>query len=52
MIVKVEFEDHDRVYTIGIQSFLKKLKIDVKDEQIVRTIKKLLEQEEMHDEQS
>lgn len=47
MIVRVEWQEHDRVYTIGIQEFLKRLGLDVKNETIVNTIKKLLEQEDM-----
>jgi len=47
MIVLVRWQEHDRQYTIGLQQFLKKAGIDVKNEKIEATIKKLLEQEEM-----
>lgn len=47
MIVLVKWTEHDRQYTIGINKFLDKLGVNVEDEKIQLTIKKLLEQEEM-----
>jgi len=47
MIVKVSWTEHDRVYTIGISRLLQMLNIEIPEEQIKQTIKKLLEQEEM-----
>lgn len=47
MIVIVKWLEHNREYEIGIQPFLKAMNIDADDEQIKRTIQKLLEQEEM-----
>ena len=47
MIVKVSWTEHDRVYTIGISRLLQLLDIQIPEEQIKQTIKKLLEQEEM-----
>jgi len=48
MIVKVEWTEHERRYTIGIKRFLKELGIDVNDEQIKTATKHLLEQEEFN----
>lgn len=47
MEVLVRWKEHDRQYTMGIQTFLKKLNIQIPDSQIQETIKKLLEQQEM-----
>lgn len=48
MIVKVEWKEHNRSYTIGIKRFLHELGIDVNDEKLIATTKKLLEQEEFN----
>jgi hypothetical protein len=47
MKIVVSWEIHDREYTIGVIPFLKAMGIDVDDERITQTTKKLLEQEEM-----
>jgi len=47
MIVKVEWTEHNRKYTIGIKQFLKELGLDIPDEQIQKTIIKLLNQNEL-----
>lgn len=47
MIVLVKWTAHNRQYSIGLQEFLKQLDIDVKNEKIEATVKRLLEQEEM-----
>ena len=47
MKIVVSWTEHDREYIIGVIPFLKAMGIDVDDEQITRTTKKLLEQEEM-----
>lgn len=47
MKIVVSWTEHDREYTIGVRPFLKAMGIDVDDEKITRTTKKLLEQEEM-----
>lgn len=47
MIVLVKWAEHDRMYSMGLQPFLKKLGIDVDDAEIEQTIKTLLEQEEL-----
>jgi hypothetical protein len=47
MIVVVKWQEHDRMYTIGLKEFLKKLNVDVNDAKIELTIKKLLEQQEL-----
>ncbi len=49
MIVKVEWNMHNRIYSIGIVRFLKLLGYDVDDEQIKQVVKQLLEQQEMND---
>jgi hypothetical protein len=49
MKVIVKWENHKRVYTIGIAHFLKELGIDVDNAKIEKTITKLLEQQEMAD---
>ena len=48
MKIVVSWEIHDREYTIGVIPFLKAMGIDVDDERITQTTKKLLEQEEMN----
>lgn len=47
MIVLVKWTEHDRMYSMGLQPFLKKLNIDVDDATIEKTIKILLEQEQL-----
>lgn len=47
MKIVVSWEKHDREYTIGVIPFLKALGIDVDDEKLIETTKKLLEQEEL-----
>lgn len=47
MIVLVRWNEHDRQYTIGLQKFLKRLNLEVTDDEIKQAIKQLLEQEEM-----
>lgn len=47
MKIVVSWTEHEREYTIGITPFLKAMGIDVDDETIEKTTKKLLEQEEM-----
>jgi hypothetical protein len=47
MKIVVSWTEHDREYIIGVIPFLKAMGIDVDDEQITQTTKKLLEQEEM-----
>jgi hypothetical protein len=47
MIVVVKWQEHNRAYTIGLQQFLKKLGVDVQNETIELTVKKLLEQQEL-----
>lgn len=47
MIVLVKWTEHDRMYSMGLQPFLKKLGIDVDDATIAKTVKNLLEQEEL-----
>lgn len=47
MIVLVKWQEHDRQYSIGLKQFLDKLGVDVKNEKIEATIKKLLEQQEL-----
>ena len=48
MKIRVEWEEHNRTYTIGIRQFLAKMGIDVDDAKIIQTIKNLLEQEELN----
>ena len=48
MKVIVSWEDHDRIYEIGIIRFLQKMGIDADEQKIKTTAKKLLEQEEMN----
>ena len=52
MKVLVKWNNHDRVYSIGIQRLFRVLNIDVNDAQIETAIKQLLEQEEMEREYS
>jgi len=52
MKVFVKWNEHDRLYSVGIQRFLKSLDINVDDAQIISAIKNLLEQEEMQGEHS
>lgn len=47
MIVKVEWIEHNRTYSIGVVKFLKMLGHDVDEAKIKRVVKKLLEQNEM-----
>lgn len=47
MIVKVEWKEHNRTYSIGIKKFLKLLGHDVDEAKIKRVVKKLLQQNEM-----
>lgn len=47
MKVIVKWAEHDRVYSIGLQKFLKCLHLEVTDDEIKNAIKRLLEQEEM-----
>ncbi len=47
MKIIVSWTEHNRSYTMGIIPFLKAMGIDVDDETIIQTTKKLLEQEEM-----
>lgn len=47
MIVIVKWKEHDRVYSIGLQKFLKQLHLEVTDEDITNAIKNLLEQREL-----
>lgn len=49
MIVKVEWIEHNRTYSIGITRFLKLLGYDVDEKTIKQVVKKLLEQQEMSD---
>lgn len=43
----IEWTTHSRRYTVGVSQFLKAMGLDVSDEQIVATAKKLLEQREV-----
>lgn len=43
----IEWTTHSRRYTIGVFEFLKAMGLDVSDEQLVATAKKLLEQNEV-----
>lgn len=52
MIVKVEWNEHNRTYSIGIMRFLKLLGYDVDESEIKQVVKKLLEQQEMADGES
>ncbi len=52
MIVKVEWIEHNRVYSMGIVRFLKLLGYDVDDKKIKQVVKQLLEQQEMADGES
>lgn len=47
MRVVISWTTHDRRYSIGVSEFLKEMGLDVSDEQIVATAKKLLEQREV-----
>lgn len=47
MIVLVKWAEHDRMYSMGLQPFLKQLGLDVDNAIIELTIKKLLEQQEL-----
>lgn len=47
MKIIVSWSEHNRSYTIGVIPFLKALGIDVDDETLIETTKKLLEQEEL-----
>lgn len=47
MSVLVQWTQHNRRYTIGLETFLKTMELDVTDEQIKKTAKYLLEQNEM-----
>jgi hypothetical protein len=47
MKIVVSWTEHDREYTMGVIPFLKAMGLDVDDELIIKTTKKLLEQEEM-----
>lgn len=47
MQIVVSWTEHEREYTIGVIPFLRAMGIDVEDEQVIQTTKKLLEQEEM-----
>lgn len=49
MIVKVEWLEHNRTYSIGIMRFLELLGYDVDEKTIKRVVKQLLEQQEMTD---
>lgn len=49
MIVKVEWIQHNRTYSIGIARFLELLGYDVDEQQIKQVVKQLLEQQEMAD---
>lgn len=47
MRVLVKWNNHNRIYSIGIQRLFEVMNIDVNDAQIETAIKQLLEQEEM-----
>ena len=47
MIVKVEWLDHNRTYSIGLMKFLKLLGHDEDEAKVKKVVKKLLEQNEM-----
>ncbi len=49
MSVLVQWTQHNRRYTIGLETFLKTMELDVTDEQITKAAKHLLEQNEMED---
>lgn len=42
MIVRVEWKDHDRTYTIGIRKFLEALDIDKSEADIKNAVKRIL----------
>lgn len=52
MVVKVEWIQHNRTYSIGITRFLELLGYDVDDERIKQVVRTLLEQQEMADGES
>lgn len=47
MIIVVKWKQHDRVYSIGLQKFLKQLNLEITDDDIQNAIKVLLEQREL-----
>lgn len=47
MIVIVSFKEHNRRYSVGIQTLLQSMGINVSDEKLIKAIKNLLEQEQM-----
>jgi hypothetical protein len=51
MRITISWETHNRRYTIGVVEFLKHLNIKVTDEELKATAKKLLEQNEVHQEE-
>lgn len=50
MKLTIAWTSHNRRYTIGVSEFLKAMGLEVSDEQIVATAKKLLEQNEVEPE--
>jgi hypothetical protein len=47
MRLYISWASHNRKYSIGVAEFLKQMGIEVTDEQLVATAKKLLEQQEV-----
>ncbi len=52
MRLTISWTNHDRKYTIGVVEFLKNMGIEVSDDQLKATAKKLLEQRAVQDETS
>jgi len=46
VIVLVKWEEHDRIYSMGLLEFLKQANLDVDNAKIEATVKRLLEQQE------
>lgn len=42
MIVKVEWKEHDRTYTIGVRKFLKALDVEKSEADIKNAVKRIL----------
>lgn len=45
--VKVEWTDSKNKYTIGLRAFLKQMQIDVSDEDIKKTVRRLASKDEL-----
>lgn len=50
MRITISWTTHDRRYTIGVVEFLKHLNINITDDQLKATARKLLEQNEVKQE--